>query len=344
MKTILFCGGGSAGHVTPNIALIEELPYKYKTVYAGTNGIEKDICARNNVKFYEFDAVKLERGKIFKNLLIPFKLIKSLKQCKIIISQVKPSAIFCKGGYVSLPLALCAHKAKIPLFTHESDVKAGLANKIISKYCKRVFCTFETTAKTFKNGLYVGTPMRKNLFNKNKVQAMKTLGIDMRPTLLVFGGSHGSETINYNLRQIISELTKSFNVIHLCGKGNTVLSNLYGYKQIEFVDDMGTIYACADAAISRCGSNSANELIALKIPTLFIPLKNKASRGDQVYNAEYFKSKNLCRVLREKDLNPKTLLDEIYKLTADKDLKNNLSIYSTRSATKRIIEEIENFI
>lgn len=344
MKTILFCGGGSAGHVIPNIALIEELSLKYEIVYAGTNSIEKDICTHNNVKFYEFDAVKLERGKIFKNILIPFKLRKSIKQCKRIISQVKPSVIFCKGGYASLPIALCARSANIPLFTHESDVKAGLTNKIISKYCKRVFCTFETTAKTFKNGLYVGTPMRKNLFNKNKVQARASLKLDMRPTLLVVGGGSGSEIINSNLRKIVPEITKSYNVVHLCGKGNAVFSNLYGYNQIEFADDMGTVYACVDAAISRCGSNSANELITLKIPTLFIPLENRASRGDQTYNAEYFKSKNLCHVLRENDLSPKTLLNEIYKLIDDKELKKNLSFYPTSNATKRIIKEIERYI
>ena len=342
MKKILFCGGGSAGHVIPNVAIIEQIKGNYLTAYLGTDGIEKSICKTNGIDFFEFEAVKFVRGKICCNLAIPFKLLKSIKSAGKIIDNIKPDLLFCKGGYVCIPAAFAAHRRGIPVITHESDISPGLANKIIARKCAKVLTSFPSTAENFKNGMYTGTPMRENLFNRNKAEARERLGIDSRPTIIVFGGGSGSKIINDNLRKIILELCKEVNVIHICGKGNKVETNVYGYKQIEFADDMGLIFACADAAVARCGSNSANELITLKIPTLFIPLQNSASRGDQVKNAEYFFGEGLCRVLYERDLNPTTLKNEISKVLKDKKLKSALSESIVKCGNDAIINEIES--
>lgn len=340
----MFCGGGSAGHVIPNVALIERLKNDYLICYAGTNGIEEDICNTNGIKFFKFDAVKLVRGKILCNLAIPFKLIKSIKQAGEILDKVKPDLVFCKGGYVCIPPAFAARKRKIPIIAHESDISAGLANKIIARKCKRVLTSFPLTADKFKNGFYTGSPMRESLFNRDKQQARNSLGIDSRPTLIVFGGGSGSKLINDSLRKIVFELCKNYNVIHICGKGNATHTNVYGYKQIEFTNDMGTVYACADGAVARCGSNSANELIALKIPTLFIPLQNSSSRGDQVKNAEYFYNEGLCRVLSEKQLTAEKLKKEIFELFDDEKLKIALTKSFVKCGNDAIIKEIENTI
>lgn len=339
MKKILFCGGGSAGHVIPNISLIEELK-EFHCCYAGTGGIEENICKNNGIEFYKFDAVKFVRGKLFCNLAIPFKLIKSIKQVGKILDNVKPDLLFCKGGYVCIPPALAAKKRKIPILTHESDIEAGLANKIIASKCKKVLTAFPQTAAKFKNGKFVGTPMRNNLFNRSREQAKQKLQLDSRPTLIVFGGGSGSKIINDNIRNIAFELCKKINILHLCGKGNKIEANINGYRQIEFADDMGLVYACADGAVARCGSNSANELIALKIPTLFIPLENSASRGDQVKNAEYFLNNGLCRVLKERELNPDTLKDGIIELFNDKKLKTALNESKIECGNNAIINEI----
>lgn len=344
MKKIMFCGGGSAGHVMPNIALSEQLTGCYDILYIGTNGIEKSICNDFNVKFYTFDGVKLVRGKILCNLTIPFKLIKSIKQCKKILKNVKPDLLFCKGGYASLPPAVAAAKLGIPVLTHESDLTAGIANKIIASKSLKVLTSFPATAKTFKNGQYTGSPMREKLFNRDGKKARAELGLDDRPTVLVFGGGSGSRIINDNLRDIVLKLCKQFNVLHVCGKGNAVDNNIYGYRQIEFTDDMGAVYACADYAVARCGSNSAHELIALKIPTLFIPLDNGASRGDQIKNAEYFMSAGLCRVLNERNLTPETLYDSIISLVNDKQLKTALTNCSVKCGNDNIIKEIRNAV
>lgn len=340
MKKILFCGGGSAGHVIPNIALIEQLS-EYDTLYIGTGAIEETICKNNEIKFYRYDAVKFVRGKIFCNLAIPFKLIKSIKQAGKLLDKIKPDLIFCKGGYVCIPPAFAAKKRNIPVLAHESDIDAGLANKLIASKCKKMLTAFPSTAAQFKNGKFVGTPMRKSLFARSREQAKSMFGLDERPTLIVFGGGSGSKIINDNIRKIAFELCKNINILHICGKGNKVETNIYGYKQIEFSDDMGLVYACADGAVARCGSNSANELIALKIPTLFIPLENSASRGDQVKNAEFFQSANLCRTLKEKQLTQDTLKNEIRELWKDDKLKTALSKSKIECGNDAIIREIK---
>lgn len=342
MKKILFCGGGSAGHVIPNIAIIECLDGITENYYIGTNGIESKICAENDIKFYKCDAAKFVRGKIFCNLALPFKLLKSIGEAGKILDKIKPDLVFCKGGYACVPPAIAAKKRNIPVITHESDVSAGLANRFIAKRCRKVLTTFPSTARKFSTGICTGSPMRQKLFGRNKVQARDHYGLDMRPTILVLGGGSGSRIINENLRKCASKICKNYNILHLCGRGNALDTNIYGYKQIEFENDMGLAYACADYAVSRCGSNAANELIALKIPTIFIPLQNKRSRGDQVKNAELFRDAGLCRVLYENELTPHTLEQNLKELIEDKNLKTALKKSEVKCGNEKIIKEILN--
>ncbi len=339
MKKITFCGGGSAGHVIPNIALIEDLSKDYEISYLGTHGIEEEICKKCGVPFYAYDGVKLVRGKILCNISIPVKLIKAHAQCKRILGEIKPDLLFCKGGYVCLPAAYAAASCGIPVLTHESDLSAGLTTKLISRKCERTLTAFPETAGKFKNGVYTGTPMRKSLFSRSKTEAKERLNLDMRPTVLVFGGGSGSAKINGALRENLKKLCAQYNILHLCGKGNKVDCGIAGYKQLEFSDDMGLCYAACDYAVARCGSNSANELISLKIPTLFIPLEGQ-SRGDQVENARYFQARGLCRVLNESELDAHSLYDGITALIADENLKAALDGCRIRRGNRDIEIEI----
>lgn len=340
MKKILFCGGGSAGHVIPNIALIEELSDRFEIVYAGTDGIEKNICKSFGIKFYQFDGVKFERGAFLKNFTIPLRLYKSVKQAREIINKINPDLVFCKGGYASVPPALAAKHKKIKVLTHESDLTLGLANKIVSKFAVKTLCAFPETAAKIKRGQYSGTPMRGAIFSSDKITARQKFGLDMRPTVLVFGGGSGSKIINQTIREAAEEICKDYNILHVCGKGNISDLNIYGYKQIEFCENMGEVYACADYAVARCGSNSAHELLALKIPALFIPLENTKSRGDQVANAKYFQNQGLCAVLREKQLNSNNLTKEIYNLSNNKNIKAALAKSEYGKGNVAIINEI----
>lgn len=344
MKKILFCGGGSAGHVIPNVAVIEDLGKSFEAVYLGTDGIEKRICKENGIDFIEYEAVKLVRGKFFCNLKIPFKLLKSISVAGKIIDDIKPDLVFTKGGYASIPPAVAAQKRGIPVITHESDVSAGLANRLIARKCKRVLTTFPATAAKFKNGVCTGSPMRRKLFTGDKAAALKRFGLDMRPTLLVLGGGSGSDVINACIRQIAPIICRSFNILHICGRGKKTNMETYGYRQLEFTNEMNLAYAAADAAVSRCGSNAANELIAMKIPTLFIPLENKISRGDQVKNAEFFSAMGLCKVLHKADLSGGALIKEIYGLFNDSKLKKALAESSVKCGNENILNEIKEVL
>ena len=344
MKTILFCGGGSAGHVIPNIALIEELKNNFNCIYIGTDGIEKNICKLNGVELYECNTPKLVRGKIFCNLTLPLKLMTAVRRAGEILNEVKPDLVFSKGGYACVPAVIAAKKSKIPVITHESDLEAGLATKFIARRCAKVLTSFPSTARKFGNGICTGSPMRKKLFNRNKGEAREQFGLDFRPTVLILGGGSGSKIINENVHKLADKICKDYNILHVCGKGNTVNSNIYGYKQIEFADDMGAVYACADAAVSRCGSNAAFELLALKIPTIFIPLQNSASRGDQVKNAEYFKDAELCEIIYERNLNSENLYDGIKAILKNNKLKAALDKSDIKCGNENIINEIKRTI
>lgn len=304
MKKIVLTGGGTAGHVMPNIAL---LPYltDCEIHYIGGNGIEKELLKPyTNVTYHEIPTVKYIRGVNLKNLLIPFKLIKSLSAARNIIKEIGPDVIFTKGGYVSLPVALSA--GKIPVITHESDMSMGLTNKLIKRKCKYVCTAFDVTAKTVRNGVYTGALLRRELRTGKRRSPT--------PTLLVMGGSLGSAAINNCLSVCLKELTKKYNVIHIVGKGNATTTALPHYEQIEFSSSMADVYANADLIISRGGANSLFEIAALNKKALIIPLPKGASRGDQIENAAYFMERGLVRVLPQDQLTAERLIDELKEL------------------------------
>lgn len=337
----MFCGGGSAGHVMPNIALAEELHGRFITEYTGTGGIEYSICKAEGIKFFMFSAPKLERGKIAANLTIPCKLKRSVAEAEEILKRERPDLLFCKGGYASLPPALAAKKLKIPVITHESDLTPGLANRIISRFAAVTLTSFPETAEKIKRGRFSGPPLRKQACRGSRARAMEKFGLDSRPTVLIFGGGSGSRAINGAVRGTIKELCRQYNVLHICGKGNKLDAKIRGYVQIEFLSDIGSAYACADCAVARAGSNSVFELILNGIPSLLIPLENGATRGDQVKNAQYFEQRGLCRVLRESALTPETLRDDIFNLMSDEELKKRLASCHIQRGNERIVAEIE---
>ena len=328
MKKILFTGGGSAGHVLPNVALIEEIlsAGDADVCYIGTDGIEKKLIAEWKIPYYPIDCPKLVRGggwKGFKrNLTIPTRFLRAVKQAKAGLQKFQPDVVFSKGGYVALPVVTACKKLKIPCYAHESDLSAGLANKISARFCKKVFTSFPDTASRFKNGEYSGAPIRRAILTATKAEARKAFDVPFeRCVLLVFGGGSGSKTINDAVRENIRELTKDFFVFHICGAGNVVQSTLKNYRQFEFVADMGGAYACADYVLSRAGAGTVFEILALKKPALLIPLAGQ-TRGDQAENAAYFKKRGLCHVLKQNRLDE--LVTALQNLRLDDGLKARL--------------------
>src|SRR5574344_534154 len=302
MKKIIFTGGGTGGHIMPNIALMNELQNRYQIEYIGEhNGMEEKIIKNENYIFYGITACKLRRSFSLKNLLLPFKLAKGFFEAKKILKIEKPNLIFCKGGYVSVPVVLASKILKIPIVCHESDYSIGLANKISSKFAKIVCTSFDETARTLKNGIFTGSPIRKTIFYGNAENVKKKYYFNQTlPTLLVIGGSLGSQNINSIIESNANELSKKFNLIHITGK-NTTDSKIANYHKIQFTSNIQDFYNASDLVITRGGSNVLFELLALKLPMLIIPLK-KGSRGDQVQNAKYFVKNGFAKMCDEDEI------------------------------------------
>ncbi len=340
MKTILFTGGGSAGHVVPNLAIMNELRYSHRVLYMGTNGIERGLVEKAGYPFYEIECPKLVRSLTLKNLTIPFRLSKAVNAAKEVLEKERPDLVFSKGGFVSFPAVSAAHKLGIPALTHESDLSAGLCTKLIAKKCKRVLTSFPEAADLFKNGEYVGSPIRKEILRGEKSRARKKFSLsEQKPVLLVLGGGSGSRAINEAVRANLKKLLKIFDILHLTGKGNLIKEET-GYIQREFEQDMGSAYAAADVVLCRAGSNTVFELLCLKKPCLLIPLK-KGSRGDQLENALYFEKKGLCRVLDESEISD--LYEEITKTYRDEALKNALGTAHIENGLANILNLIEKY-
>ena len=310
MKYYLFTGGGSAGHVVPNLAIMNCLRYSAKLGYMGTGGIERELVSAAGYPFFRVDCPKLVRSFTLENLKIPVRLHRAKKLALSILKEEKPDLVFSKGGFASFPAVWAAHELGIPVLTHESDLSAGLCTKLVKKKCKFVLTSFPETAEGFKNGKCVGSPMRKEIFQGERTRARKKYGFEGDlPVLLILGGGSGSRAINEAVRAALPALLSRFRILHLAGKGNLLQNAPEGYVQREFESDMGSAYACADVVLSRAGSNTVFELLALKKPALLVPLE-RGSRGDQLENALYFERKGLCRILPESRLHelPETLV------------------------------------
>ena len=319
-KTIVLTGGGSAGHVTPNLALLPRLRAEgYAVHYIGTaEGIEKDLVKKEDITYHQISAGKLRRYFSLKNFLDPFRVVRGICQCRRILKQVKPDVVFAKGGFVSVPVVIAA-RGKAPVVVHESDYTPGLANKISEKFADKICVTFEDTLRYVgKKGVFTGTPIRPELYGGKRELGLSFTGFGgQKPVLLVMGGSQGAQPLNDALRAALSELTRSYDIIHLCGKGKVDSAlNDPAYRQYEYIsEELPDLFAAADIVLSRAGANAVFEFLALAKPALLVPLPRYASRGDQILNAGYFARKGYAMTLDQERLTPETLakaLKELY--------------------------------
>lgn len=327
MKRIILTGGGTAGHVTPNIALIPGLKeLGYDIHYIGSyNGIEKNLIEQLQIPYHGIASGKLRRYFSLQNFTDPLRVLKGFGEAKKLIKTLKPDVIFSKGGFVSVPVVIAGKQCHIPTIIHESDMTPGLANKLAIPSATKVCCNFPETLNHLpkEKAVLTGSPIRQELLTGNRKAALKFCGLsDDKPCILIIGGSLGSVVVNKAVRQVLPELLKNFHVIHLCGKGKVdeSLQNLNGYIQYEYIkDELKDLFALSDIVISRAGANAICELLALQKPNLLIPLSAKASRGDQILNARSFERQGYSIVLEEEELNPSVLLDAIQKLYKEKD-------------------------
>ena len=316
-KRIVFTGGGTAGHVTPNLALIERLRGEgWDIHYIGTeNGMERDLLRDvPGVTYHVISSGKLRRYHSWQNFLDPFRVIKGVGQSRRILRQLKPDVVFSKGGFVSVPVVIAA--GRTPVIAHESDYTPGLSNRIASRFTDRICVTFEDTLAHVPGhkGIYTGTPIRAELYGGDKDRALAFTGLSgSKPVLLCMGGSLGAQRLNELLREALPQLLQTYDVVHLCGRGKLDPSiHRDGYRQYEYItEELPDLMRLADVVLSRAGANAVFELLALNKPAILVPLTASSTRGDQLLNANYFEKKGYARVLDQDTATAQTLCETL---------------------------------
>ncbi len=346
MKRIILTGGGTAGHVTPNIALLPRLKeLEYDIHYIGSyNGIEKELIEQFGIPYHGISSGKLRRYFSLQNFTDPFRVVKGFGEAHKLIKLLRPNVIFSKGGFVSVPVVLAGKKCKVPTIIHESDMTPGLANKLSIPSATKVCCNFPETIELLPadKAVLTGSPIRQELLSGDKQHALNFTGLDdSKPVILIVGGSLGAQAVNEAIRRILPSLLKDFNIVHLCGKGklDPSLNNLNGYVQYEYIkDELKDLFALSDIVISRAGANAICELLALHKPSLLIPLSANASRGDQLLNARSFERQGFSAVLEEEQITDTGLLSAI------RSLYKNRTQYETAMMNSNQQDSIDTII
>lgn len=327
MKHIIFTGGGTAGHVTPNIALFPAMKdADYEISYIGSyDGIEKELIAGQGIPYYGISSGKLRRYFDLKNLSDPFRVVKGYFQAKKLLKKINPDIVFSKGGFVSVPVVLAAKRCRIPCIIHESDITPGLANRLAIPSATKVCANFPETLSYLPKdkAVLTGSPIRSELFSGNKIKGLDFCGFTAnKPVLLVIGGSTGAASVNRAVRDLLPTLLQQFQVVHLCGKGKTdeAYNGRAGYVQFEYINqELKDLFAAADLIVSRAGANAICELLALRKPNILIPLSAAASRGDQILNAASFERQGFSYVLEEEAVTNETLLSAINEVYENRE-------------------------
>lgn len=349
MKKIILTGGGTAGHVTPNLALLPSLREKgYEIRYIGSyNGIEKTLVEQAGIPYDGISSGKLRRYFDVKNFTDPFRVIKGYGEAKKLLKQHNPDIVFSKGGFVAVPVVLAAKHLHIPVIIHESDMTPGLANKLCIPSATKVCCNFSETLQHLpaEKAVHTGCPIRAELLSGSKLAGLKLTGLSAnKPVLMIIGGSLGAVAVNNAVREALPELLPHFQVVHLCGKGNLdeSLNQTEGYVQYEYMGEpLKDLFAMADIVISRAGANAICELLALKKPALLIPLGMAASRGDQILNAESYEKKGYSMVLHQEELTKERLIADVMKLYENREqYRAAMEAAADRDAVSKVVELI----
>lgn len=352
MKRIILTGGGTAGHVTPNIALIPSLQEaSFDIHYIGSyDGIEKKLIEEMKIPYHGISSGKLRRYFDVKNFSDPFKVIKGYGEASRLIKSLKPDIVFSKGGFVTVPVVMAAKTHHIPAIIHESDMTPGLANKLCIPSASKICCNFPEAMEHLpsEKAVLTGTPIRRELFLGDAIEALKFTGLEAnKPTIMIIGGSTGSVKINEAVRACLDDLLQAYQIIHICGKDkiDSTYEGRKGYVQYEYIKkELSNLLALCDVIISRAGANAICELLALRKPNILIPLGANASRGDQILNAESFEKQGFSYVLSEESLSSESLLaavNQVYNNRANyRSIMESSSITNSISIIMNLVKEL----
>ncbi len=353
MARIVLTGGGTAGHVIPNLALYPYLTSRgYEVLYIGSkHGMERGLVEREGLGYFPVAAGKLRRYFDVKNAYDIARVAKGFMEALQLVRRLKPDLLFSKGGFVSTPVVWAASLAGIPVVIHESDMTPGLANRLSIPFAAKICCAFPETLDVLKkkNTVHTGMPIRDELFKGDGDTGRNICGFyEKKPVLLVIGGSQGSRFLNSTVRGCLTEILKFFNVCHICGKGGKApeLLNKSGYSQFEYVKrQMPHFYDMADIVLSRAGATTLFELLALNKANILVPLPLSASRGDQILNAESFERQGFSFVAREESVSSKKLADTILSVYRDREKYiEKMKTICPEKSCELVVNAIENVL
>ncbi len=322
-KKVVLTGGGTAGHVVPNLAFADLLQNKgYECRYIGSSGMERELVLEKDLPFHTIMTGKLRREWSLKNLWMPFQVAIGFFQSLWVLFTMRPDFVFSKGGYVSVPVCLAAWLLRIPSYSHESDLSPGLANKILQKFTKKFFYSFPQSRKYFSaSSECVGSPIRPAIFDAKPAQGLGFLGWkkEGNPILFVVGGSLGSVKLNKAIKDSFEQLATQFRVVHVTGEGKGLELSHPNYISFPYLrKEYADVLAASDFVLARAGANSIFEFLALKKPMLLMPLV-AGSRGDQVENAASFKERGWAHALDESKVDSAALMQGLLLLQSDAD-------------------------
>ena len=350
MQPLVFLtGGGTAGHVTPNLALVPLLSQKgYRIGYIGRkNSIEEQLAKGAALPFYPIHAGRLHRDFNLENWVSPLQSLWGTAQAARLIRREQPAVILCKGGFVSVPVALAGHMQGVPVILHESDMTPGLANRLCLPAADVVCTGFEETLGYLphKKAIYTGTPVRGELLGGSAEEGRRITGLQgRRPVVLIMGGSSGAGAINAVVGPGAAYLTERYQIVHLCGRKQVQgCEPRRGYFPMAYAGkELPHLYALADIVVSRAGANALAEILLLKKPNILIPLPKAVSRGDQILNATSFAGKGYSYVLPQEELTVKRLRQALDQVYAEREGYRRAMINSKGSeAAKAVLRVIE---
>ena len=345
MRKIILTGGGTAGHVTPNIALLPALKAEgFEVYYIGSrNGLERELIEAAGIPYYGISAGKLRRYIDLKNITDIFRIIKGFGNALGILRRIKPDIVFSKGGFVTVPVLAAARMLRIKSVSHESDITPGLANRLSQPFVNKICVSFPETLAYLpeRKSVLTGSPIRQELLQGDRIKGLKLCQWPDfgNPVILVTGGSQGAAAINECLREALPQLLERFRVVHLCGRGNLSGIKAPGYAEFEYVQDgLADLFAMADIIVSRAGANTLFEILALRKPNLLIPLPLGKSRGDQILNAESFELQGFSKILPEEQMTPERLLKDIEMLYNDREIFiSNMAAHKQGDGVARVM-------
>jgi len=352
MRRIILTGGGTAGHVTPNLALIPKLEEQgFEIHYIGRkSGIERELLEKTDVPYYGISAGKLRRYFDLRNIGDFFLVGAGFVQSLFLVRKLRPQLVFSKGGFVSSPLVWAAWLNRVPVIIHESDLTPGLANKLSAPFAEWVCYSFPETELSIapEKAVFAGIPIRESLLMGDDIKGREICAFDdSKPIVIISGGSQGAESINRNVRAGLDRILTQFNLCHICGQGglDTTLVSRPGYKQFEYVnEELPHLLAMANIVVTRAGATTIFELLELRKPNLLIPLTLGQSRGDQILNAQSFEKRGFSRVLMEEDLSVESLIDGIRQTYAERHtLSGAMNAAESVNGTDKVISVIMDY-